>query len=368
MDVASLARQEVKKISRPKHGGDIWQFFSYNDYSSNLNPLGPPADLLDIISEAVGLLQYYPDDQSSRFKEAICEHHGVPMNCVIAGAGSSELIRLFPEVFLRPGEEVLMPRPTFGEYAFSCRMMGANIVEYQLPEQEGFVFDFPEMLTSLNGHTKAVYICNPNNPTSRATPRKRILEFVEECERKSVLVFLDETLLDLTDGSKEITCVQEAPSHDNLFLIRSLTKSFAIPGMRIGYGIGGKDLIELMDKARLTWNLGSLEQLVGADLLENHHDHVTKACSLIFQEKEMMQHALSSSLSLGRPDSCFFFSDMSRVGMTGGEFRQEMMRHRILVRDCASFGPPCDRYARFCIKTREQNLAFLEAFRNTLEG
>ncbi len=367
MDVTMLARQEVKKLSRPKHGGDIWQFSEINDYSSNLNPLGPPPDLMDLISEAAGLLQHYPDDSSSQLKDSISDHHLVPWDCVIAGAGSSELIRLFPEVFLNPGDQVLMPRPTFGEYAFSCRLMGSSVVEYPLAEEDEFAFDFSNMLENLNGHTKAVYICNPNNPTSRVSSRKRVMEFVRECEKKRILVFLDETLLDLSEGAKEMSCVQEAPSHDNLFIIRSLTKSFAIPGMRIGYGIGGKNLIGLMDKARLSWNLGSIEQLVATNLLRDHFDHVEKAARIIAEEKERMRHSLSPSIPVGKPDSCFFFTNIGCLGTTGSQFRQEMIHHRVLVRDCASFGPPCDRYIRFCIKTKDHNNLFLEAFQQTLE-
>ena len=117
--------------------------------------------------------------------------------------------------------------------------------------------------------------------------RKRIIEIIEECQKQNTLVFLDETLLELVDNARDLTCIAEAESHDNLFIIRSFTKCFAIPGLRVGYAIGSKDVIRHMDNARLAWNLGQVEMHVAARLLDDCYGHIETAARLMAEEKPL---------------------------------------------------------------------------------
>ncbi|HSV42414.1 MAG TPA: histidinol-phosphate transaminase [Methanomassiliicoccales archaeon] len=361
MNVDEMARTGLRDIKRPVHGGLGWKYPGVEDFSSNLNPYGPPPQIGGYIAEAIERLVWYPDDQASEFKEAICERFRLDEVNVIAGAGSAELIRLFPDTFLSPGEKVLMPRPTFSEYGYNCRLQGAELVEVPLREDNDLRLDLTEMISALKG-CKAAFVCNPNNPTGRILPRKEVLEFAKECDRRNVLLFLDETLLELVPGSKNVTCIHEVPSFDNIFLIRSLTKCFAMPGMRIGYGVGDARIIKLMDSARLSWNLGQLEQHVGAKLLSDHYDHIRKAADMMETERVRMAREISRTglVNVAVPDSFFFFA---RCGEgTGIDMQDRLLRHKVLVRDCASFGPPFDHYVRFSVKTPERNSKLIEAF------
>lgn len=354
-------RPELGAMVRPLHGGDVWDNPDVNDYSSNVNPLGPPPRLKDYINEAASDLHCYPDDCCARLKEAISSRYGVGMENIIVGAGSAELIRLFPEVFISPGDKVVMPRPTFAEYAFGCRLMGARLVDHVLPEEHDFALDVAELAAKLDG-AKAVYICNPNNPTSRMVSRRDLLDLVAEAARKETLVFLDETLLELSSRSKELSLVQEVEGHENLFIIRSFTKSFAMPGLRVGYGFGPKAMLRYIDTARLTWNLGTIEQRVATRLMEEEPGHVERAVKMLEGEKRRMHARVESMMGkVPLPDSYFFFAPLGSLGISSTEFRRHMLHHGILVRDCSSFGGCCSNYTRFCIKTPDLNDEFLDA-------
>jgi threonine-phosphate decarboxylase len=359
MDIEKMVRKEMKGLVRPVHGGLGWQHPGVEDFSSNLNPYGPPPGLEKCFQEALPHLIHYPDDRSTIFRKAICSRFNVQDDNVTVGAGSAEIIRLFPDVFLSPGDRVVIPSPTFSEYAFACQVRGAAIETVPLPDS--LRIDMDSLLVRCPG-AKLVYLCNPNNPTGSIVPRKRVLELVRECERSGTLVFLDETLLELVDGSKDITCIDEVASHENLFIIRSLTKCFAIPGLRIGYAVGSAPIVRHMEAARLSWNLGRVEQLVGARLLDDHYDHIAKAARMMAKEKSRVAKEVSSTglVKASVPDAFFFFVP---TVTTGKEMQDRILDHRVLVRDCASFGPRFKDFVRFAVKTPERNDMLIDAFR-----
>ncbi len=276
MSMEQRVRPEVLNMARPRHGGDVWSYGKVRDYSSNVNPLGAPERLTEYIAEAAQDLTDYPDDSCAELKGAIALRYSVPVDNIMVGAGSAELIRLFPEVFVRAGDKVIMPRPTFSEYGFGCRLMGADIIDLALPEENGFQMDVGSMVNAIVPGTKVVYVCNPNNPTARMISRKEVMELVTEASRRNAMVFLDETLLELSERDQDLTCMAEVEGHDNIFLIRSFTKSFAMPGLRIGYGFGSKEMVRYMEVARLSWNLGTIEQRVATRLMSEEQEHSSK--------------------------------------------------------------------------------------------
>jgi len=369
MSLEDRVRKEVLGMLRPKHGGDVWGRLEVKDFSSNVNPLGPPERLNEYIVEAARDMINYPDDHCKELKEAISQRYDLPATNIVVGAGSAELIRLFPEVFVRPGDKVIMPRPTFSEYGFACQLMGAKFTDVPLPEDDGFHPDISTLIDAMSPGTKAIYVCNPNNPTARMLTRKEVMEVVKEAARRDIMVFLDETLLELSERERDVTCVGEVAANDNMFIIRSFTKSYAMPGLRVGYGFGSKDVVRYMDAARLSWNLGTIEQRVATKLMSNEQEHVRNAVRLLLDEKQRMRDGISHILKrrIPLPDSYFFFHPLRPLGVTSPKFKEMMLGHNVLVRDCSSFGPPGQSYSRFCVKTRESDDEFLEAMKATVE-
>ncbi len=366
-----MPRKEFADLPKTVHGGQAWRLEGIEDYSQNLNPLGPPVDLEEFITKAIGECGHYPDADCAVLKERIANHYGLSPENIAMGAGSSAIIRNFPYVFVSPGESVLIPKPSFAEYTQQCRLAGAQIDYLPLKAENDFRIDLDELFSKLRSkHYKAFYLCNPNNPTGRIENRDKVLEIVRFCEEAGTMVFLDETLLTLCAGHSRISLIREVNEFSNLVVVGSFTKSFAIPGLRIGYAISNPAIIAELEKAKLPWNVGTVEQAVGILLTEFDIDHVRNAALQLEKEKDVMRAGLADvGLHIDTPtDSFFYFIPVDRFGVDGAKMTELMLKNGIMVRDCASFGPEFKGYIRFCVKDRARNDAFVEAMGTVLKS
>ena len=368
MNVRDLMREDLRDMADTVHGGQAWKLKGVEDFSHNLNPYGPPSALYKIIFDAISGVDHYPDDNSSELKSTLAEHFKVGAENIVVGAGSSDIIRMFPNTFLERGDKAMTMRPSFAEYAHQCKIAGATVKEMLLKESNDLRIDTDEVLTNI-GDVKAVYICNPNNPTGRIEPREKLLRIVKECGKYGILVFLDETLLELVPDHSNISCARYVKEYDNLMVIGSLTKSFAIPGIRIGFGFGNEDLIKAMDKVRMTWNVGHIEQHVASCLVRDHMSHVTDAAKMMHIEAKYVHRELNEAgFKVNMTDSFFFFNSVKGTGMNVPEFKKRMLSENIMIRDCGSFGNEFKDHIRFCVKDRERNDMFINAVKKTLTG
>jgi Histidinol-phosphate/aromatic aminotransferase and cobyric acid decarboxylase len=359
--------KDLSDLPKTVHGGTAWKLKGVEDFSHNLNPFGFPDDLSDIISAAVPGIDHYPDDSCAELKDIIAKAHGVDAENVLVAAGSSELIRSFPFAFLGNGCKALIPNPSFAEYSQQCRISGTEVIFNKLLPEDDFRLDLEKTLGSAKD-VDAIYICNPNNPTGRIEPKDKIMTIVEECARHGTMVFLDETLLELVPDYRKMSCVEFVKDFDNLMIIGSLTKSFAIPGIRIGFGFGSKKVTEHMEKVRSPWNIGHIEQVVASHLIKNRMDHVKKAADTMKSESKWMYSQLKEcGFPVTPTDSFFFFNSLEKLGMKCSEFKEQMLNDNIMIRDCASFGTPYEWYVRFCVKDRERNIKFVDSVKRIME-
>lgn len=339
------------------------------DYSHNLNPFGPPDDISELLANAGSEVDHYPDDSSSALKEAISKNYGVDCDNITVGAGSSDIIRNFPNTFLATGEIAVIPRPSFAEYAHQCIIAGATVREMELSVDNDLRLDRDDITEHIDG-AKALYICNPNNPTGRIEPREKILSIVRECLDSNVMVFLDETLLELVPGHEDVSCVKYVNEFPNLVVAGSLTKSFAIPGIRIGFGFGSPDTIAEMEKVRMTWNVGYAEQSIAATLIGERMDYVHDAAEVMAEESVIMNEKLSEvGFTDGKvSDSFFYFRSVEHLGVNASEVNKRMMKEGVTLRDCASFGEPYDRYVRYSVKDCVRNEKFIKAAESVVKS
>ncbi|MCQ2078609.1 MAG: histidinol-phosphate aminotransferase family protein [archaeon] len=362
-------RKELADLPPTVHGGQGWRLAGIEDYSQNLNPMGPPEILGEIVAKSVADAGHYPDASCLGVREKLAKYYGIAPENICMGAGSSEIIRNFPHVFIRPGDSVLLPTPSFAEYTQQCRIAGAQIDYLPLRAENDFHIDVDELFKILESkHYAAMYICNPNNPTGRVESREKIMKIVSRCEELGTMVFLDETLLALVAEVSSVSMIKYVGQFTNLIIAESYTKSFAIPGMRIGYAISNPDIIREMEKVNLPWNVGTVEQTVAAHLTEYEMDHPLEAALDMRKESKVMHSQLEI---IGFPvgpvsDSFFYFVDLAPIGLTGASFKDRMLKEGFMVRDCASFGPQYESFVRFCVKDRERNERFVKAVENVL--
>lgn len=362
-------RKELKALPKTIHGGQGWMINGIEDYSHNLNPLGPPEEISELLYRAGSEIDHYPDDSYSELREVISGVYGISPQNITIGAGSSDIIRNFPNTFLTQGEVAVIPRPSFAEYAHQCRIVGATVKKMELSEKNDMRLNREDISEHIIG-AKALYICNPNNPTGRIESREKILSIVKECLDNNVMVFLDETLLELVPGHEDISCVKYVNEFPNMVVTGSLTKSYTIPGVRIGFGFGSPEVISYMEKVRMTWNVGYAEQSIATTLLKKYRNHVEKAAKLMAEESIFMNKRLSEAgFTHGEvSDSFFYFRSVEHLGVNASEINKRMQKEGISIRDCASFGKPYDMYIRYSVKDRERNEKFINAAESVVKS
>jgi threonine-phosphate decarboxylase len=331
------------------------------DFSANINPLGHPP-LEDLIMRETKRVGHYPDNDYVEFRRAAAKFVGVDPKNIVPGNGSSELMRLFAEVLVEEGDKVVITEPTFGEYEAQSRLFGAEIVHVRRGikapiDPKDFLDD------ALLEEAKAVFICNPNNPTGHLLPRSEIANLAERCERTETFIFVDEAFIELSDPDQ--TVAEMAPEMEHLFVIRSLTKSFGVPGIRLGFGIAGDRLADVMNKTRLPWSISSLASAAGAYLL-GQNDHLSKSRRVIKEELAWLSGELRR-LGLDPVDSSvnFILVGVAPAGIRSSDLVERMKSERVLVRDCRSFGLGED-YVRVAVRNREDNKRLVSALEKVL--
>jgi len=312
------------------HGGKVRQFSQERgeaviDFSANLNPW-PPAVPFDLPEKIVSC---YPDDRYLVLKEMIAVRFHRPVEEIAVGNGSIELIRVFCLAALSQGDRVRIRQPTFGEYEMSSRLAGA--------------------LPAGNGEQAAVgFICNPNNPTGTLLSRSSVLDQRSGVKR----LFVDEAFIELSDICQSVADIRDPA----VFICRSLTKCFSVPGIRFGYGFGDPDLIDRMETIRPPWSVNAIAEHYAIQAM-GVFDELAHSRIRIKAEREWLVSALQDlPLQVHASDTNFllltFPCDITVLCA-------ELFREGILVRDCHSFGLPDS--IRIAVRTREENCQLLEA-------
>ncbi len=312
------------------------------DFSVNLNPLGHPK-IEKLLVKAAKDIGNYPDNRYPDFRKAAADYLKVSPDNIIPGNGSSELIRLFAETVIQPGDKVIIPSPTFGEYEFQCRFFGARI-EYA---------GYQNILDIEPQNYKAVFLCNPNNPTGSLAEREKVLELARKCSEAGTFLFVDEAFIELSDPAQSVADI--AASTDFVIVLRSLTKSFAIPGIRIGFAVASARFADILNNVRLHWNLNSVALDIGTKFLRNKRTYLEKSLSLIKKEREWLLIKLGAIRGF-RPyqsDTNFILVDLRDFSFSSAELVERILKKGIIIRECTSFG--LENHIRVAVRKRRDN-------------
>lgn len=307
---------------RQKYGPDLL------DVSASMNPFLPhlPCDFRDVD------LCVYPDDTYSALKDKIGHVFSRSSDEICVGNGSAELIRVYCSVVLSPKDTVRIDPPTFGEYALSAQLAGAKVVSGRDADLS--------------------IICNPNNPTGILQSRDEMLAHLDDCSKKNSRLFVDEAFMELAARDESISDIRS----DDLFVMRSITKCFSVPGIRFGFGFGPADLIEKIETVRIPWTVNAFAEAFTMQALD-HYDELADSADKISREREWY-FARLAELGLSYAQSSVNYI-LVHLGRNASAFTDAMLKHGILVRDCTSFGLPDS--IRISIETREKNLRVVEA-------
>jgi histidinol-phosphate aminotransferase len=250
----------------------------------------------------------------------------------VVGSGSTELIRLVAAAYFDRGNTVIIPQPSYGEYEVACRIAGARAVKQVMSEKRNFRLDVGETAALIEKYQPAgVFICSPNNPTGQYLSTEEVEVILSVAE--DTLVVLDEAYIAFTEDAWQSTTLS---GFDNLVILRSMTKDYALAGLRLGYCIASEEVAAVLRRVKPPWNISSVAQAAGIYSL-NAEGYLDECRTKIKKAKDYLVRGLKELGLSPLPSQTNFL--LVKVGDVAG-LRESLFNRRILVRDCASFGLP----------------------------
>ena len=356
-------------MTKDLHGGNIYKFqregkIDILDYSSNINPLGVPQKFIDIAKESFNKLVNYPDPYYINLRKKIAEFNSLDLSNIIVGNGATEILFLYLKA-LKP-KKVLILAPCFAEYKRALKSVSAEINYFELKESDNFYPNIENLKREIETNSYDLLLfCNPNNPTGQFIKLEDIKKVVEVCENKNTKIFVDEAFIEFIENWQEKTV--SLFKNKNIFIMRAFTKFFAIPGLRLGYGIGFDDkILNKMWDEKEPWTVNTFANLAGLVMLDDK-EYIEKSEKWILEEKKFMYKELSEFqyLKAYKTECNFILLKIQNISSTS--LRDKMIEKNILIRDASNFKFLDYHFIRLAIKDRESNIKVLEALADIME-
>lgn len=336
------------------HGGDIYAEPIALDFSANTNPFGTPKSILDAVREALPQMHRYPDPYCRKLVQAIGDFEGVKKDCILCGNGAADLIYAYCEA-VKPQRAVELA-PTFSEYSLGLARAGCQIDRYYLSKDSAFALN-EDFLDYLNEKMpQALFLCNPNNPTGRTIAPGLMEEILQLCRRQSIMLFVDECFLDLTDGGVSLNAY--LASNPQLFLLKAFTKSYGMAGIRLGYGMSANaPLLRSMSQTVQPWNVSSLAQAAGIAALQEQ-DFLQKTKALIRTERAWLKKELEGLGFWVCPSQVNFL-----LFQGPAQLHSALKARGIAIRNCDNYYGLQSGWYRIAVRLHQENEMLIEAIR-----
>jgi histidinol-phosphate aminotransferase len=331
-------RPEIENLEACPHGGPNYAELERMgfapedvlDFSVSANPFGPPPGVIESFKTVA--VDRYPDSDSAKLRRALADKLQINTNNIIVGNGSMELIRIVASAYIDREDTAVIVEPTFGEYEIACQIAGAKIVKFKLREDDDFnlnVDDFSEFVR--DNRPKAIFLCNPNNPTGQYLDRSTIEQILSVCQDS--LLVLDEAYISFTENPWRAL---DLVNRNNLVILRSMTKDYALAGLRLGYAVASPEIVDTLRKVCSPWNVNAVAQCAGVEAIQDS-GYLRQCQNDIRKAGDFLKAELTQLGLKPLPSQAHFF--LIKVG-DAAKFRQALLRYGIMVRDCTSFGLP----------------------------
>ena len=314
--------------------------------SANENPLGPSPAVVEAIRREAARVHLYPDGGSTALRQALGRRLGVAPEQIVVGNGADELLALIGWAAFAPGDEVVVPQPSFEPYTTVARLMAATVVASPLA---GYDTDLEDMLRRVTPRTKAVIICSPHNPTGTIVRRRPLMAFLDALGPDSPLVILDEAYRDFCDDPEYPDGVELLARYPRLVVLRTFSKIAGLAGLRVGYAVGAASTIDAHNRVRAPYNVNRLGQAAALAALEDP-EHWRRSRDLVIAERAFLTRALTER-GMAPPPSQANFLLVPVAGAAAA--RARLAAAGLLVRDGTAVGFP--EHLRVSIGTREVN-------------
>lgn len=343
------------------HGGNIYEIMrrykrDVIDFSASINPLGLSSRAKKELAKNHSRILHYPDPEARDLVGRIARYWKIKEENILLGNGSSELIYLLLSA-LKP-KSVAIPVPAFSEYERAAKSAGAKIYFLKLKEGEKFAFDVAD-----SNNADTLFICNPNNPTGNLLLRE---QKIGNLPWRRIVV--DEAFMDFLPDEKRHSFLWKAAKSRKIIVLRTFTKFFALPGLRIGYLVAHADLIRDLKRVCAPWNTNALAQLLAYALLGDRA-YITKTRELIEKERGFLFDEIAKIGGLKPYPSVtnFLLIRIKDKDITSSVLTRRLIRKGILIRDCANFRGLGSKFVRIAIRLHKENLRLVSAMREVLE-
>lgn len=325
--------------------------------ASNENPLGPSPMAVKAIQSALEKLNRYPDGSGYYLINRIAEKLKVSPGQILLGNGSDEIIGMLTHTFLKPGDEVLLPQPSFLIYDIMVRSAGATCVSVPL---NSLSIDLKEIKKRLTSKSKMIFLCNPNNPTGTIIPKTDLENFLDSIPPE-ILVVVDEAYIEFVRDRNCACGIDYIDSKKPLVVLRTFSKAYGLAGLRIGYGVMPEEISGIINRIRLPFNTNSLAQ-AGATAALNDEKFINKTKKIIHEGLDFLYDALSRlGVKYFPTQANFFLIDVAR---NADEVFEKMLTHGVIVRSMTSYGYP--EYIRVNVGLGDENKKFIKALDEVL--
>jgi len=323
--------------------------------ASNENPLGPSPKAVEALKAAIGGINRYPDGGGYYLREALAGRLSVDMEELILGNGSNELIDIAVRTYLRPGDEAVMAKPSFVVYATSVKAQGAKAVETPL---KNWRHDLDAMAKAITPKTRMLFIANPNNPTGAVNTKEELNRLFESLPigpegPEGLLVVVDEAYYEYVRNPDYADSILHFRAGRDILVLRTFSKIYGLAGLRIGYGIAKKDIIEEMNKLRPPFNANSLAQAGAVGALKDE-EHLRRTVQANEEGKRYLYGELDSLGVRYVPTEANFIYIL--LGRDSKAVYGALLREGVITRP---MGP---EEIRVTIGTMEENRRFVKAF------
>lgn len=356
------------------HGSDLEAVAEYFQlpqeeiicFGANVNPLGLSPSVKKVLAEHLDIISSYPDRNYTSLKNQISSYCHVSPQHIVVGNGCTELISLFIQL-LKP-KKTLLPGPSYSEYEREIILSGGTVIPFPLLQEESFTLSLSSLYKALENDIDLLILCNPNNPTSTVVQSDELKQILSFCKERNIFIMVDETYVEFVEDIAKITAMPLTDYFDNLIVLRGVSKFFAAPGLRFGYGVtGNTNLLAELDKIKNPWSLNSVGAYAG-ELLLSDKNYMQKTHSLISSERKRLCKKLHSLpfVQVYEPTANFILLKICKDNLTSHDVFMYAIQKGLMIRDCSTFTELTGEFIRFCIMNPEDNDRLLDCLKEIL--
>lgn len=357
-------KKEFNSLDSCSHGG-IYSTKNYLkvkiDFSSNINPLGISRQVLKEIRKNLKQISHvYPDSNCNLLKKSIAKYveHDIDTEWISVGNGATEIIHNFVRALSLSNSIIITP--TFCEYELVSKRCKMKIDYIPLSKKLQIQADKVIEKSKINSNS-LIFICNPNNPTGLVNTQM-IEKILSSIDRSKTILLIDESFIEFLNDIEKESLISKIKEYDNLAILRSMTKSYGLAGLRLGYLIANPHLIRKLKPFQIPWSVNGIAQIAGIAAL-NDQDHVNRAKKIIQKERNYMYKKINNKESHAnalRSDVNFFLIKLKNISSI--TYQKILLNfHGIFVRDCSSFRGMSTDFIRVAVRTHKDNLILLKA-------